>query len=419
MHIVLTAQPAYSHLVPVLLPLGQLLHDAGHEVVVATGAAGVEHVERAGLPALVLPRAVTIGAVTREILADQSQMGEALSRQLGTASMQVSPQLFARAFVGVLGRRFGEDLFEALEERRPDLVVRETTEYGGYLAAERWGVPQATLDIGPMAPYTHPAILQELDTQRRRFGLGPVSDPWQPIGTLRAGLVPEAFYPPHARLAEARYYRAPIDASGTALDATVADLPDDRPLVLATLGSVAPGMLGEHPRLLEVIVEVLGELPVTGVVALGPGHDSERWPGARPANVHLTAFVQQQTLLPACDLFITHAGFNSIREALGTGVPMVALPIFAEQPANAARVAELGLGIHLDIEDATPTTLRSAVLQVLNDPAFRAHARGMQRRALALPPLNQLVQDLAALAGSSARAGQRRGGSEEIASLRE
>src|SRR5512135_2641425 len=397
--VVLTAQPTYSHLVPLVLPVGQLLQRAGHAVVVATDAAMAEHVERAGLSALVLPHVLTIGEVMRKALAEESGLAGALRRVPGTVTTPVSPRLFARAFIGVLGQHFGEDLVEALEERRPDLVVRAATEYGGYLAAERWGVPQAALDIGPLAPYEDPVVLEELNTQRRHFGLGPVSDSWHPLRTLRAAVVPEAFYPPHARLPEARYYRPPAEADSVALDPAVAELPDDRPLALASLGSVAPTMLGEHPRLLDISIEAIGGLPVTGVVALGAGRDPEQWRGARAPNVHLTSFVQQTTVLPACDVFVTHAGFNSVREALGAGVPIVALPIFAEQPANAARVVELGAGVCLDIEDVTPIALRSAVVRVLTEPTFRARAHGMQRRSLALPPLNQIVQDLAAVAG--------------------
>lgn len=183
------------------------------------------------------------------------------------------------------------------------------------------------------------------------------------------------------------------------LDPAMADLPDDRPLVLASLGSVAPTMLGERPRLLDIIIEAIGGLPVTGVVALGAGRDPKQWRGVRATNVHLTSFVQQRTLLYACDVFVTHAGFNSTREALSAGVPIVALPIFAEQPANATRVVELGAGVRLDIEDVTPTALRSAIVRVLSEPTFRARARGLQRRSLALPPLSQIVQDLAVLVG--------------------
>ena len=49
----------------------------------------------------------------------------------------------------------------------------------------------------------------------------------------------------------------------------------------------------------------------------------------------------QQRLLNSAELFVTHAGYSSVREALTAGVPMVCLPLFADQPHNAARVEEL------------------------------------------------------------------------------
>src|SRR5699024_6983386 len=110
-----------------------------------------------------------------------------------------------------------------------------------------------------------------------------------------------------------------------------------------------------------------------------------QWRGARPDNVHLTSFAQQQQLLPLCDAFLTHAGFNGTREALSNGVPVVAIPMFAEQPANAARVAELGAGLSLPVEDATHPQLRHALDTVLTDPSYRYRARDVQRELLGLP----------------------------------
>lgn len=83
MRVVLTAHPIYSHLVPFVLPVGQLLRRAGHDVVVATGAAGAEYVERAALPALVLPHVVTISEVMRKALADESGRAETLGFAFG------------------------------------------------------------------------------------------------------------------------------------------------------------------------------------------------------------------------------------------------------------------------------------------------------------------------------------------------
>ncbi|VDM58486.1 unnamed protein product [Angiostrongylus costaricensis] len=47
-------------------------------------------------------------------------------------------------------------------------------------------------------------------------------------------------------------------------------------------------------------------------------------------------------------LFITHGGMNSIHEALLFGVPMITLPLFADQDSNAAVAAERGFSINLN-----------------------------------------------------------------------
>jgi UDP:flavonoid glycosyltransferase YjiC (YdhE family) len=97
------------------------------------------------------------------------------------------------------------------------------------------------------------------------------------------------------------------------------------------------------------------------------------------------------------DLFLTHAGFGGVREALSAGVPMVALPLFADQPANAKRLAELGVGVVLRPDEADATALEVACRKVLDDSAYRLAARGYQRRILSLPGAGRLVADLTTL----------------------
>jgi UDP:flavonoid glycosyltransferase YjiC (YdhE family) len=144
------------------------------------------------------------------------------------------------------------------------------------------------------------------------------------------------------------------------LESAIAGLPADQPFVLATLGSLTGHMVSPETSPLRHIVEALGTLPCTAVVALGRDADPADWNGPRPGHVHLASFVQQRLLLPACDLFLTHAGFGGVREALSAGVPMVALPLYADQPANAQRLAELGVGVVLRPDEADATALAVA-----------------------------------------------------------
>lgn len=397
MRIAFSSQPIYSHLVPVVLPAAAEAAAAGHDVVVLTSQALADEVRRAGLRPLVLANALGPAELAgdpdlaRELGLDMQPLGD-----FGTRTLHISPEHFTRIFAGPLAGRFAAEAIEELREWKPDLVVGECTDYGSYYAAEYLGVPAAVLDIAPLGPFdAHPATLEQINTQRGALGLAAVSDPLHPFRRRRLGVIAESFYPPQARTGSTRYFRPPHAPADQQLDPEVAALPGDRPWVLATLGSNAARLLDdEKPGLLDTLVDVLGELPVTGIVALGRDTDPDRWRGARPDNVHLTSFAQQQLLLPLCDAFVTHAGFSGIRESLSSGVPVVAVPMFAEQPANAARVAELGAGRQLAVEDATHARLRQAIEAVLDDPVYRYRARDLQRELLSLPEFSALVGDL-------------------------
>ena len=398
MHVVLTAHPSYSHLTPLALPVADLLRRAGHEVTVATGADFAARLASDGFTTLALPNARSIAHVMLDPdLVGEPVPGAAPGARRDRIPPAPPPEVFARGFVRVMGAPFAADLLDALAGDPPDLILRDPVEFGGYLAAERLGVPHGVLDNCPLAPFSHPAVLDELDRQRGVLGLQPMPDAWHPFSTFRACVVPESFYPPADRLPSARYYRTPHESGQPPLDAAIAALPADRPLVLASLGSNAHRVVESAESILNTIIEVLGQLPVTGVVALGAERDPDQWPGARADNVHLTSFVQQRLLLPACAAFVTHAGFNSVREAVEAGVPMVALPLLAEEPANARRLVELGLGLSLTPEELTAAALRNAVERVLSDEKPRANVKWFQRQMFALPPLSQIVEDAQSL----------------------
>jgi UDP:flavonoid glycosyltransferase YjiC (YdhE family) len=76
---------------------------------------------------------------------------------------------------------------------------------------------------------------------------------------------------------------------------------------------------------------------------------------------------------------------------------MVAIPMHAEQPANAQRLSELGAGVTVCPERANARTLAATCQHVLDVPSYRQVARGFQRQALGLPGIDALVADLTTL----------------------
>ncbi|WP_165253297.1 glycosyltransferase [Paludisphaera soli] len=84
-------------------------------------------------------------------------------------------------------------------------------------------------------------------------------------------------------------------------------------------------------------------------------------------------------MLGRAALAVTHAGLNTVLDALSLGVPMLAVPVADEQPRTAARVAWAGAGeALLPFGRLTPEAMRSAISRVLRDPSYRRAARRIQ-----------------------------------------
>jgi UDP:flavonoid glycosyltransferase YjiC (YdhE family) len=392
MRIVVTAMPVYSHLAPALVPVARAMVRAGHDVRVATGRDLRPVLERAGLPFLELPRAVNAAeAAADPELAASIGMGPGGVPADGDESNPGAA--FGRLFGGLYAVRCAEDLLDAVSGWQPELIVREPTALCGYLAAEKLGVPQAVLDIAPLAPSRHPGLVPWLNDSRAKLGLAAAASIDMLDSALWAALLPAQWYPECDRAANRRHYRLDERGAGR-LDPDIVELAGDRPLVLAGLGSNSGLGLVDETTLLQRIIDALARVPCTAVVALGAQHDPATWEPTRPSNVHLLSVVPQQLMLRCCEVFITHAGFNGVRESLAEGVPMVAVPLYAEQPANAERIVELGLGVRVSPSDADTDALADAVRQVIDDRRYRYRAQQFQREMLALPDTEQMITDL-------------------------
>ncbi len=98
---------------------------------------------------------------------------------------------------------------------------------------------------------------------------------------------------------------------------------------------------------------------------------------------------------------MNHAGSGSILGALAHGLPIVALPLGADQPWNADRIETLGLGVVLDALTATPGDLAAAIRAALSDATMRARAAAMRDELDRLPGVETTVPLLEDLAGTS------------------
>lgn len=64
---------------------------------------------------------------------------------------------------------------------------------------------------------------------------------------------------------------------------------------------------------------------------------------------------------------------------------MVVIPFMSDQPTNARRIEELGLGKKLDYRIINTEILRTAVLSVMNDETISANISRIQKQMLTAP----------------------------------
>ncbi|XP_025833343.1 UDP-glucuronosyltransferase 2B2-like isoform X3 [Agrilus planipennis] len=98
---------------------------------------------------------------------------------------------------------------------------------------------------------------------------------------------------------------------------------------------------------------------------------------SKPPNVRFEKWVSQQDILahPNLKLFITHGGLLSNIEAIYHGVPLLVIPIFAEQFMNAADIESLGYGLKLYYADITEENFSYLVNELLNNTRYKENIK--------------------------------------------
>ena len=367
MRILITSNRGAGHIEP-LTPFAQALLRAGDHVLMAAPEGARAHIERAGLPFFALP-----DPPDAERDAAMADFPRLTNDEQGVIMLRdVFGDIYARASLpGVL---------RAVEELRPDVILREPTEFAGLLAAERRGVPHGRIGIWAMEKNTWslPLVAPVLDAHRARLGM-PVDPRGERIlNSPMLTLFPEALEDPGDRgfaLCFREHAPEPVACE---------------PLYV-TYGSVMPAM-PIFPQIFRATIAALEDVGVPALFTIG----TEVEPGTLgpvPAHVRLERWVPQAAIMPNVRAMVGHGGSGTTRHALAAGVPSVIFPAFADQPRNARRVAELGAGIALDSLEG----LADAIRAVLDEPSYAAAARRVAAEIAALPPVDSAPDALRAL----------------------
>src|ERR1700712_3523249 len=96
--------------------------------------------------------------------------------------------------------------------------------------------------------------------------------------------------------------------------------------------------------------------------------------------------IPQALLLPRCALVVSHGGSGSVIGALAFGVPLLILPMGADQPLNGDRCQALGVGSVLDPVTASSDDIQDVAANMLAKPGFKLAAATVRRQAMQLEP---------------------------------
>ncbi|MDQ3695088.1 MAG: glycosyltransferase [Chloroflexota bacterium] len=400
MRVLFTTSASSGHFHP-LVPLAQALTDAGHEVAFAGPGSFAPTVEALGYQHFAAGYDPADGVDTElgglwaelETLRPGPEAGE-------FAGAEVMEFYWAKLSSGYMVRRMVPDLIPVLHLWQPDLVVRELYEVGGAVAAEAVGLPHAAVQVGHLidGSWLRRDASRELDPIRQSVGLPADPELAMLYRHLLLSFVPPSYQDPNNAIPTQRHLRTIVfDRSGaeTAPSWLHTDLP--RPVIYATFGTVTH--FNAFPDLFRATIAGLRNVAGTLIVTVGRDRDPAAL-GPQPDHVRVERYVPQSLLFPHCDLVVHHGGHNTTLAAVAAGLPQVVIPLGADQPANARRCEELGLGVALWPAERTSAAIEASARHVLAEPRFRHNAARLRQEMAALPGPAHAVELLEQLVAS-------------------
>ena len=343
MRVLISSCKAVSHFRP-LLPFAQGLRARGHEVRIAALSDLSEEIARHGFDHVILD------APTDAARADLAERASSVPWE------RAGKFYMAELFMGILPRAALPGLIEVCNDWRPDLVLRETTEFSGLIAAEKAGIRHIRIEIvnGESEESIATNYAREIDALRALVSLPPDG---------AACLRTEASFSAHpqllddtARVNSRAPFRFTVETPPKTDEPASPDWApkDGRPLIYMTFGTIAADD-SRAKHIYRVAVEALADLPVHALLTTGADAPSDLLDEV-PPNVVVRRFVPQADVLPHVRLLVCHGGSGTVLGGLAAGVPMVIAPLFADQPDNARCLASAGLAF--SVPDANASSLR-------------------------------------------------------------
>jgi len=390
-----------------MVPVAHALQQAGHKVAFACANSFRSRIEGVGF------RWFPAGLDWLE-----SEAAQTFPDLENLSAEQQSSYWLTEVFASVAARQIIPDLLTICNTWKPDVIVRGEFEFGGCIAAECLEIPHATISLGIFLPVhiLKPLIGKQVNDLRTAYDLPLDPDLQMLYRYLYLAFSPLCYQFPNMPLPSAFHSlrQDRFDRSGDeGLPSWVNSLPK-RPTVHVTLGTI----FNRATDIYQTIVEALRDEPINLILTVGRDRDPSQF-GSQPANVYIKRYIPHSLLLDYCDVVITHGGACTTLSALSKGLPLLLIPLSADQPFHAMRCASLGVALvikqHGQFDaylydryygELSAEAIRNAVRELLQNPVYRQRAQRIRQEMTSLPGPERAVELITELASGKSSARQ-------------
>lgn len=372
MRVLLVSAPLTGHLLP-MLPLGEALWEAGHDVLVATGGDAMG-ADTGDLPVIDIARDLSFARIAARSMAAHPL--DARAELAGTAGTRMVARLF-----GAVNEELADGLVTVVEQWRPDVVVHEPLAVAAAVAAARYDLPTVLLENSLFDGPSLVRVTAGSKIMRRALRRHGLEDRGLPAPEVVLTTAPRSVVGERTGLP-----MRPVQRGGGEIPAWLRVPSDaaDRPRILVSR-STAPGPGADPmPAALAAAAEVDAE-----IVLVRPEPRIER--RARGVDrVRTVGWVPLVDVMPLCAAIVHHGGSGTAMGALSAGIPQFAVPGAGDRRHNAELIARRGAGL-------SGKVTAEALRRLVADGELAANAREVRTELEAMPPPEARVLDIAAL----------------------
>jgi zeaxanthin glucosyltransferase len=395
-HFAVVAPALYSHF-NTLMVLARELVTRGHRVTFIHRPDAAAYVKDARVGFHAIGAATHPAGSLPAMLARVANPGSPLGLRRVIRDMAASTEMLCR------------ELPAALEQLQVDCVLADQMEAAGGMVAESIGMPFISIACAlpvnrepgiplPVMPFVyedserafkivegstrvydwmmgphHRAIAAEAG----RLGLPPRSMLHECLSPLAqiAQIVP-GFDFPRRELPAHFHHVGPLHAANVAPALSPQELApflppasSTRPFIYASLGTLVSDRYSLFKRIAKACKQLDADLLIAHCGGL---NDAQARALEAIGSTRVHAYVPQLAVLERADAIVSHAGANTIMEAVAARTPILALPIAFDHPGGAARVEYSGVGLRASPRMSSVADLVRKLRRLLAEPDFAA-----------------------------------------------